>query len=76
MLVPKPQHSTILAALKKVNPIPARSSPGTPELHQIPILTHGVALWEAGHAQLWNGGIERSAIQHRKAGLGLVFVCW
>lgn len=62
MLVPKPQHNTILAALKKVNPIPARPSTVSPELHQIPMLTHGVSIWEAEHAQLWNGGTEREGI--------------
>lgn len=62
MLVPKPQNSTILAALKKVNLIPARPGIVSPELHQILILTHAVAVQEAGHAQLWNGGTEREEI--------------
>lgn len=60
-VLPKPVKSGN-CFVKKVNPIPARFSKVSPELHQIPILTHGVAIWEAGHAQLWNGGTERESI--------------
>lgn len=60
-VLPKPVKSGN-CFVKKVNPIPARFSKVSPELHQIPILTHGVAIWEAGHAQLWNGGTERERI--------------
>lgn len=64
----------MLATLKKVDPIPARPSTISPGLHQIPILTHGVAVWGAGHSQLWSGGTKREGI-NRKAGLGFMFAC-
>lgn len=64
----------MLATLKKVEPIPARPSTISPGLHQIPILTHGVAVWGAGHSQLWSGGTKREGI-NRKAGLGFMFAC-
>lgn len=46
VLVPSPQRSTILAAMKKVNCIPARPSTASPKLHQLPVLTPGAAAWE------------------------------